>query len=202
MVGPSRMTLASDEAAQSVLLYVGSTRHLSIKYSRTFAVPECLHEHRDQIKRNHGFHSFSDASWTVPRSACGHVVFLGGGPVAWQARKLNIIADSVALAEYSAASGASKEVSFVRHILSELHMLVDGPVTLAVDNSAAVKISEQLGVSKLTKHFAFAAHRIRDEVEHLRLRCKHVSTDDQTADIFTKPLADAVFLRHREKYFA
>ena len=59
--------------------------------------------------------------------------------------------------------------------------------THAVDNSAAVKISEQLGVSKLTKHFAFAAHRIRDEVEHLRLRCKHVSTDDQTADIFTKP---------------
>ena len=61
----------------------------------------------------------------MPRSACGHVVFLGGGPVAWQARKLNIIADSVALAEYSAASGASKEVSFVRHILSELHMLVE-----------------------------------------------------------------------------
>ena len=76
------------EAAQSVLLYVGSTRHMSIKYSRTFAVPECLHSARDSIKRNHGFYAFSDASWTVPRSACGHVVFLGGGPVAWQAQRV------------------------------------------------------------------------------------------------------------------
>jgi hypothetical protein len=77
-----------------------------------------------------------------------------------------------------------------------------GPGILAVDNSAAIKISEQQGVSKLTKHFAFAAHRIRDEVEHLRLRCWHVDTEDQTADIFTKALADPVFLRHRNQFFA
>ena len=189
------------EAAQSVLLYVGSTRHLSIKYSRTFAVPECLHEMRDSIKRNRGFYGFSDASWTVPKSACGHVVFLGGGPIAWQARKLHVIADSVALAEYSAASGASKEIAFVRNLLSELHVSIDGPVALGVDNSAAIKISEQRGVSKLTKHFAFSAHRIRDEVEHLRLRCIHVDTENQTADVFTKPLADPVFLRHRDAFF-
>jgi len=190
------------EAAQSVLLYVGNTRHLSIRYSRSFAVPECLHSWRDHIKAQHGFHAFSDASWTVPKSACGHVVFFGGGPIAWQARKLNIIADSVALAEYSAASGASKEVAFIRNILSELHVALHGPIILGVDNNAAIKISEQMGVSKLTKHFAFAAHRIRDEVEHLRLRCWHVDTEDQTADIFTKALADPIFIRHRDKFFA
>jgi hypothetical protein len=156
---------------------------------------------RDSIKHNRGFYGFSDASWTVPKSACGHVVFFGGGPIAWQARKLHIIADSVALAEYSAASGASKEIAFVRNILSELHVSINGPIALGVDNSAAIKISEQRGVSKLTKHFAFAAHRIRDEVEHLRLRCIHVDTENQTADVFTKPLADPVFLRHRDAFF-
>ena len=61
---------------------------------------------------------------SVPLSACGHVVFFGGGPIAWQARKLNIIADSVALAEYSAASGASKELAFIRNILSELNVVL------------------------------------------------------------------------------
>ena len=85
--------------------------------------------------------------------------------------------------------------------LSELHVSIDGPVALGVDNSAAIKISEQRGVSKLTKHFAFSAHRIRDEVEHLRLRCIHVDTENQTADVFTKPLADPVFLRHRDAFF-
>ena len=107
----------------------------------------------------------------------------------------------MALAEYSAASGASKEIAFVRNLLSELHVSIDGPVALGVDNSAAIKISEQRGVSKLTKHFAFSAHRIRDEVEHLRLRCIHVDTENQTGDIFTKPLADPIFLRHRAAFF-
>ena len=189
------------EAAQSVLLYVGSTRHLSIKYSRTFAVPESMHAWRDHIHSNYGFHGFSDASWTVPKSTGGHAVFLAGGPIAWSSRKLNIVCDSVALAEYSAVSGASKEITFIRNLLSELGVSINGPVILGVDNSAAIKISEQRGVSKLTKHFAFAALRIRDEVEHLRLRCWHVDTEEQTADIFTKGLADPVFLRHRGKFF-
>ena len=108
----------------------------------------------------------------------------------------------MALAEYSAVSGASKEITFIRNLLSELGVSINGPVILGVDNSAAIKISEQRGVSKLTKHFAFAALRIRDEVEHLRLRCWHVDTEDQTADIFTKGLADPVFLRHRGKFFS
>ena len=73
---------------------------------------------------------------------------------------------------------------------------------MAVDNKAAIKISEERGVSKLTKHFAFSAHRIRDEVEHLRLRCVFVSTEDQRADIFTKALSDYTFMRLRDTYFA
>ena len=51
-------------------------------------------------------------------------------------RKLNVIADSSALAEYSAASACCKELTFVRHLLGELHFALPGPVTLAVDNSA------------------------------------------------------------------
>ena len=105
------------------------------------------------------------------------------------------------MAEYSAVSAASKEIAFVRNLLFELDMVVLGPVINAVDNNAAIKISEQQGVSKLTKHFDLAVHRIRDEVEHRRMRNVHVVTDDQTADIFTKPLADPVFLRHRDKLF-
>ena len=107
-----------------------------------------------------------------------------------------------AYAEYSAASAASKEMSFLRNLLSELHSAVRGPLVMGVDNKAAIKISEERGVSKLTKHFAFSAHRIRDEVEHLRLRCVFVSTEDQRADIFTKALSDYTFMRLRDTYFA
>ena len=189
------------EAAQSILLYCGRTRHLSIRYSRTFAVPDCLSEHASTIRSQFGFYGFSDSTWTVPKSTCGYVVFLAGGPVAWSSRKLNVVADSSALAEYSATSATSKEYSFIRNLLGELCATVKGTAVLAVDNKAAITISEQRGVTKLTKHFDFAAHRIRDEVEHLRLRCFHVSTNDQVADIFTKPLGEQVFHRHRRRLF-
>lgn len=190
------------EAAQSVLLYVAHTKNLTIRYSRTFAVPECFTPYSDNtIRENHGLHAFSDSTWTAPRSICGYTVFRSGGPIAWSARKLHVIADSTALAEYSAASATSKELSFVRNMLFELGAMVHGPIALAVDNKAAIKISEERGVSKLTKHFDFAAHRIRDEVEHLRLRCYFVDTDSQLADIFTKALGDWVFMRLRDKFF-
>ena len=73
---------------------------------------------------------------------------------------------------------------------------------LCVDNKAAIKISEENGVSKLTKHFDLALHRIRNEVEFNRLRCVFVDTYSQTADILTKAMAsDTEFLRHRKVYF-
>ena len=190
------------EAAQSVLLYVGHTRDLSLHYSRTFAVPECFRAHSQNIHENCGVYAYSDASWTAPKSTCGYSVFMSGAPIAWSSRKLNVIADSSALAEYSAASAASKELAFVRNLLHELQAGIKGPFILAVDNTAAIKISEQRGVTKLTKHFDFAAYRIRDEVERQRVRCVFVDTYDQTADVLTKALTDYEFMRHRDKYFA
>jgi hypothetical protein len=190
------------EAAQSVLLYVGHTRQLSLHYSKTYYVPECFRSWSESIHDNCGVYAYSDASWTAPKSTCGYSVFMSGGPITWSSRKLNVIADSSALAEYSAASATSKELAFVRNILGELHVQLKGPFVLAVDNTAAIKISEQRGVTKLTKHFDFAAYRIRDEVERQRVRCVFVDTYDQTADVLTKALSDYEFMRHRDKYFA
>ena len=189
------------EAAQSVLLYVGHTRHLTIRYSRTYAIPDCLSAHAESIRANQGVHAFSDASWTAPKSTGGYVVFMSGGPIAWSSRKIHVITDSSALAEYSSASATAKELSFVRNLLRDLQRPLFAPTTLLVDNKAAIKISEEHGVSKLTKHFDFAAHRLRDDVEHMRLRCVFVSTYDQTADPLTKAMSDYEFMRHRDKYF-
>ena len=74
---------------------------------------------------------------------------MSGGAITWSSRKLNVIADSSALAEYSAASATCKELGFVRNLLNELQVGIKGPFALAVDNQAAIKISEQRGVTTL-----------------------------------------------------
>ena len=124
---------------------------------------------------------------------------MAGGPVAFSSRKLNVIADSSALAEYSAGSACSKELTYIRNLQTELDNSLSGPIVMGVDNTACIKISNEPGAGKLTKHFDFAQFRLRDEVENLRLTTVWVSTDYQTADIFTKALDEKTFLYHRGK---
>jgi len=44
-------------------------------------------------------------------------------------------------------------------------------------------------------------HRLRDEVEHLRVKPVWVDTEHQTGDIFTKALDEKAFLRHRDTFY-
>jgi hypothetical protein len=189
------------EAAQSVLLYAGKTRELSIRYTRDYRIPDALSKYARSVGDKGGLHAFSDSTWTAPKSICGYVVTMGGGPIAYCSRKLNVIADSTALAEYSCASACSKELTFVRLLLGELDFQVPGAIIMGVDNTAACTIAEKNGTTKLTKHFDFAVHRLRDDVEHLRVKPLHVDTYYQTADIFTKALDEKTFLRHRDCFY-
>ena len=113
---------------------------------------------------------------------------MSGGPITWSSRKLNVIADSSALAEYSAASATSKELAFVRNILGELHVQLKGPFVLAVDNTAAIDVANNLGVTGRTKHFRSSIHYIRDEIMLQRLTMHHVRTDFQLCRFVHKSL--------------
>ena len=88
----------------------------------------------------------------------GYVVFLHDGPVAFAAKRLKAIAHSSAEAEYAAASYTCKEIAFVRNVCSEIGLHLKGPVCLAVDNTAAIKIAENRGATGRTKHFSDAIH--------------------------------------------
>ena len=94
------------------------------------------------------------------------------------------------------------DILHLSYIADELGMQFPKPIKLQMDNTAAITISEKNGATKLTKHFDFAVHRLRDEVEHLRVKPLYVETYYQTADIFTKALDDTTFIRHRDSFFS
>lgn len=183
-------------SALDLLLYVGHTRHYHLAYSGSVSAPEGL-SHASEISSNHGFVAYSDASWHKPDhlgyNMFGYVVFLHGGPVAFAAKRLKVVAHSSAEAEYAAASYASKEVAFVRNVCIELGLDLRGPMCLGVDNTAAITIAQNRGVTARTKHFTDAIHYIRHMIDHLIVRVRYVSTRHQLADGFTKPLAKPQF---------
>ena len=65
------------------------------------------------------------------------------------------------------------------------------------DNAAALKFGEEQGVNSLTKHIDLRNHFLHTLVEYGVITMNYVCTNDNIADIFTKPLSVEKF-----QYFA
>ena len=107
------------------------------------------------------------------------------------------VAMSIAEAEYAAASQTCREMTYIRNVCGDLGLVLRGRLCLAVDNTAAIAICENPGVTARNKHFSDAVHYVRHEYDHGRIRLVFVTTDKQRADGFTKPLESAAFYKWR-----
>jgi hypothetical protein len=71
-------------------------------------------------------------------------------------------------------------------------------VPLLCDNESAIKIAHNPVQHNKTKHIDICHHFIRDHVNRGEIDLSYVGTNEQLADIFTKPLDEVRFweLRH------
>ena len=67
------------------------------------------------------------------------------------------------------------------------------------DNRSAITIAEASKFTPRTKHIALKYHHFRRYVKDKIIQIHPISTTEQTADIFTKPLDDKTFLYLRKK---
>ena len=96
------------------------------------------------------------------------------------------------LAEHELKS--KREVQFIRNVCADLGCMLYGELVMCVDNTAAIDIAQNMGVTARTKRFIDAIHYFRDLVDRKCMLPVHVSTDRQRADGFTKPLPRHTFL--------
>ena len=92
-----------------------------------------------------------------------------GGVISYASKQLKFVAFSSCEAEYmyAAAAYACKEIEFIRHLCSDMGFPFDGPLAFGVDNTAAIDVAYNMGVSGRTKHFNMAIHYFRDCVQLL-----------------------------------
>ena len=108
-------------------------------------------------------------------------------------RKQRIIAKSNAEAElYAAAFGAS-EAKGVQSIMFDLGFEVK-PV-LAIDAKATEHILHRQGIGKL-KHIDVAYLWVQDEIRSQRIQVRRIRSEENVADLGTKPLSTAVIAKH------
>ena len=72
-------------------------------------------------------------------------------------------------------------------------------IPVLCDNTSVINIAKNPIQHSRTKHIEIMHHFIRDHVQKGSIDLSFVGTNDQLADIFTKPLADGPFSKIRRE---
>ena len=113
-------------------------------------------------------------------------------------RKQKSVALSTAEAEYIAANMACFDSVWLRKLFSELFGHVLDTTVILCDNQSGIRLSENPVFHDRSKHIDIRYHFIREMVQRGVVRLDHIGTNEQVADILTKPLGKVKFLTFRE----
>ena len=106
---------------------------------------------------------------------------------------------STAEARYVVVCSASCEFMWLRKLLSDLFDLQLDVTCIFCDNQSCVKLSKNPMFHDKSKHIEIKFHYIRDMVQRGALKPQYIATDEQIANVLTKPLAKVKFEYFRER---
>ncbi|MGH3053511.1 MAG: Ty1/Copia family ribonuclease HI [Gaiellaceae bacterium] len=187
--------------------YLKSTPHMGLTFS-TLGNPSLsafVHFAPTDQPILSGMVGFADANWgpqdasrpnplhprlvttTETRSVTGHIIFMNGGPLMWQANKEARGSRSSCEAEIKAIDECTKAVQWMRHVLTDLS-LIDPSIPSCVynDNQGAVQWCQAFS-SKNTRHLNIRENCVREAIhEFWEIEIKHIPGKVNPADLFTK----------------
>jgi hypothetical protein len=91
-------------------------------------------------------------------------------------------------AEYVAASWCVCHAIWLRNLLSKMKLKQLGATVIQVDNKLVIVLAKNPVNHERSKHIDVRFHFIRDHMKEGSVELVHVTSQDQVADIFTKPL--------------
>jgi hypothetical protein len=128
------------------------------------------------------------------KSTSGTCQFLGRSLVSWSSKKQTSIALSTTEVEYVAAGQCCAQLLWMRQTLRVFGYNLS-KVPLLCDNESAIRKADNPVEHSLTKHIDIRYHFLRDHQQKGDIDVFYISTENQLADIFTKPLDEKTFSR-------
>jgi uncharacterized beta-barrel protein YwiB (DUF1934 family) len=116
--------------------------------------------------------------------------------VSWASKKQNSVALSTAEAEYIAAGHYCAQLLWMRQTLRDYGYKLT-KVPLLCDNESVIRMADNPVEHSRTKHIVIRYHFLRDHQQKGDIEIAYVSTKEQLADIFTKPLDEQTFTKLR-----
>lgn len=174
--------------ALRILKYLYRTRDLGLHYKRN--------------EKCETIDCYVDADWAGDhidrKSTSGYVIRLYGNVIGWKSKKQRCVTKASTYAEYVALSEAVSEVMTIRELMKIFDVNVDdNPVKIYEDNSGVMSIAKYGTFTKNSKHIEVHYHYVHEYVKENKINIIKVSTEENTADIFTKALCREKFERFR-----
>jgi hypothetical protein len=167
-------------SALRILKYLKGTPHYTLNYHRT--PPR---EGKFQITGS------SDANWGNDikgrRSLHGFIISLHACPILWTSKKQTFVALSSTESEYVGLSESVREIKWLISMLNEFNVSLQTPI-LYGDNTASIQIANNKSMENRIRGIDIKYHFIKDEIAKGTVILNAVSSEENAADIFTKPL--------------
>ena len=95
---------------------------------------------------------------------------------------------STSEAEYVALTTATQEAKFLRELLADLMCLPCKSVFMYLDNQGAIALANNPVHHIRSKHIDVKYHYVRLDIQCGIVELTYVPTDNNVADVFTKPV--------------
>lgn len=168
------------KALKRILRYIKGTLNYSLVYNST-----CTE-----------LQGFVDADWAGDtrdrKSTTGYLFKIFDCTVVWCCKKQLSVSLSSTESEYVALSMAITEACWLKNLLFDFDV-IHSEVILFEDNQSAIKLVYNNENNKRLKHLDIRYHFIMDKIREKCISVKYIKTQDNLADLLTKPLGKNVF---------
>jgi len=179
-------TITHLKAEKRILRYIKGTTKLGLWFSSN---------------QDYKLVGYNDSDWAGDgddrKSTISFVFFMGNTSFTWMSKKQPIVTLSTCEAEYVATTSCVCHAVWLRNLLKELEMSEKEPTSIFVDNKSSITLSKNPVFYYRSKHIDTRYHYIREYIERKDVQVEYVKSQDQVADIFTKPLKHEDFIKLR-----
>lgn len=134
------------------------------------------------------------------RSVTGIILLLNNTPIQWISKRQNTVETSTYGSELVATRIAIEHIIAMRYCLRMLGVQLEDSSMMVGDNMAVILNTTIPSSAIKKKHQACNYHKIRECLAAGFIEYGHIPSEDNVADIMTKPLNKALFERITSQY--